>query len=245
MGAYARALAGCKGNLVQSACALVPAFDAGETVGAVLDDLRRTLGLPVIVVDDGSTDPTAAVAGAHGAEVVRHPRNLGKGAALATGLREAARRGFQVAVTVDADGQHPAASARRVLEADADPRALVLGIRDLVRDGAPRSNRFGNGVSNFFLSVFAGRSLRDTQCGLRRYPVAETLALGSRAHGYAFEAEVILRALAAGLPVLQIPVEVVYPRAEDARSHFRSVRDPARIVATVVRTVLDLRLRGK
>ena len=230
---------------MQSACALVPAFDAGETVGAVVDDLRRTLDLPVLVVDDGSRDATAEVAAARGAEVMRHPANLGKGAALATGLLEAGRRGFRVAVTVDADGQHPGASARRVLEATPDPRVLVLGVRDLLRDGAPRSNRFGNGVSNFFLSAFAGRPLRDTQCGLRRYPVAETLALASRARGYAFEAEVILRALAAGLPLLEVPVEVVYPRTEDARSHFRTVRDPARIVATVVRTVLDLRLRGR
>jgi len=230
---------------MESACALVPAFDAGDTVGAVVDDLRGALGLPVLVVDDGSSDATAEVAGARGAEVVRHPGNLGKGAALATGLLEAGRRGFRLAVTVDADGQHPGVSARRVLEATADPRALVLGVRDLLRDGAPRSNRFGNGVSNFFLSAFAGRPLRDTQCGLRRYPVAETLALASRARGYAFEAEVILRALAAGLPLLEVPVEVVYPRAEDARSHFRKVRDPARIVSTVVRTVLELRLRGK
>jgi glycosyltransferase involved in cell wall biosynthesis len=230
---------------VESACALVPAFDAGETVGAVIDDLRRTLDLPVIVVDDGSSDATAETARGRGAEVLRHARNLGKGAALSTGLREAARRGFGVAVSVDADGQHPATSARRVLEGDVDPRALVLGVRDLVRDGAPRSNRIGNGVSNFFLSVFAGRALHDTQCGLRRYPVAETLALGGRAHGYAFEAEVVLRALAARLPVVEVPVEVVYPRAEDARSHFRVVRDPARIVVTVVRTVLDLHLRGR
>jgi glycosyltransferase involved in cell wall biosynthesis len=228
---------------VQSACALVPAFDAGETVGAVVDDLHRTLDLPVIVVDDGSSDATAAAARASGAEVVRHARNLGKGAALSTGLREAARRGFLTAVSVDADGQHPATSARRVLEANADPRALVLGIRDLVRDGAPRSNRFGNEVSNFFLSAFAGHPLHDTQCGLRRYPVSETLALASRARGFAFEAEVVLRAFAAGLRVVEVPVQVVYPRAEDVRSHFRVVRDPARIVVTVVRTVLELRLR--
>jgi len=177
--------------------------------------------------------------------VIAHATNRGKGAALATGLAYARGAGFDVVLAVDADGQHPAASARVVLEASDDPRALVLGVRDLVRDGAPRSNRFGNAVSNFFLSAFAGRRLRDTQCGLRRYPVAETLALASHARGYAFEAEVVLRALAAGLPLLEVPVEVVYPRAEDLRSHFHNVRDPARIVATVVRTVLDLRLRGK
>jgi len=228
-----------------SACAIVPAFDAAATVGRVVDDVGAALGTPVIVVDDGSGDATAQAARERGARVVRHERNRGKGAALVTGLREAARLGASVAVTVDADGQHPGASARTVLQGSDDPRALVLGVRDLVRDGAPRSNRFGNGVSNFFLSAFAGRRLRDTQCGLRRYPVRETLGLGASASGYAFEAEVVLRALAAGLPVVERPVEVVYPPASERRSHFRNVRDPARIVTTVVRTVVELRLRGR
>jgi glycosyltransferase involved in cell wall biosynthesis len=231
--------------VLKSACALVPALDACETVGAVVDDLHATLAVPVLVVDDGSVDGTGEVARACGAKVVRHGRNRGKGAALRTGLLEAARRGFHVVVSVDADGQHPGESARAVLEASDDPRTLVLGVRDLARDGAPRSNRFGNGVSNFFLSLFAGRVLLDTQCGLRRYPVAETLGLATRAQGYAFEAEVVLRALAAGIPILEVPIVVAYPPAAETRTHFRSVRDPARIVGTVVRTVLDLRLRGK
>jgi glycosyltransferase involved in cell wall biosynthesis len=228
---------------VPSACAIVPAFDAAATVGVVVRDLRALLDVPVIVVDDGSADSTADVARSEGALVLRHDVNRGKGAAIRTGLGEAERQGLRLAVTVDADGQHPAESVRSVLFGSDDPRALVLGVRDLFRDGAPRSNRFGNRVSNFFLSRFAQRALRDTQCGLRRYPVDETLALGSRADGFAFEGEVVLRALARGLPLVEVPVTVVYPREQDRRTHFHLVLDPTRIVATVVRTVLELRLR--
>ncbi len=231
--------------MLDRVCAVVPGYQAGETVGAVVDDLRGVLGIPVLVVDDGSTDRTGDVAAARGAEVVRHDRNRGKGAALRTGLRRAAALGHRIAVTVDADGQHPATSALAVLRGSDDARALVLGVRDLVRDGAPRANRFGNDVSNFFLSAFAGRRLRDTQCGLRRYPVLETLDLGATARGYAFEAEVILRALAGGLSVVEVSVPAVYPPRGQGRSHFRNVRDPTRIVATVVRTVVTLRLRGR
>jgi glycosyltransferase involved in cell wall biosynthesis len=230
---------------LDAACAIVPAFDAAGTVGAVVDALRVELGVQVLVVDDGSTDATAEVARARGADVVLHGRNRGKGAALRTGLLEAARRGYEVAVSVDADGQHPADAARAVLRGSDDPRALVLGVRDLLRDGAPRGNRFGNGVSNFFLSAFAGRTLRDTQCGLRRYPVAEALALGARSSGYAFEAEIVLRALAAGLPLVEVPVRVLYPPAGEGSTHFRNVRDPTRIVFSVVRTVVALRLGGR
>jgi glycosyltransferase involved in cell wall biosynthesis len=218
----------------------VPALDAAETVGGVIDDLRASMGVPIIVVDDGSTDGTAELARAHGAELVRHERNRGKGAALRSGLADAARRGFEMAVSVDADGQHPGASARRVLEASDDPRALVLGVRDLRRDGAPPWNRFGNGVSNGFLSLFTGRHLRDTQCGLRRYPVAETLGLGTQAQGFAFEAEVVIRAFAARMPIVEVPVGVVYAAEGTRRTHFRSVHDPVRIVATVARTVVEL-----
>ncbi len=226
------------------ACAIVPALDAAATVGTVVDDLRDSLGLPVIVVDDGSADATGDVARSRGAIVVRHERNRGKGAAIQAGLREAAARGIRVAVTVDADGQHPGSSAKTVLDGSDDPRALVLGVRDLLRDGAPASNRFGNGVSNYFLSLFAGRSLRDTQCGLRRYPVGETLALAARAGGFAFEGEIVLRALAARLPVVEVPISVVYDPSARQGSHFRRVLDPTRIVATVVWTVFELRLGG-
>ena len=222
-------------------CAVVPAYQAAETLGAVVADLRGALDLPIVVVDDGSTDGTADVARSLGVELVRHRRNRGKGAALASGLAEAARRGFDAAVTVDADGQHPGRSARAVLDGSDDGHALVLGVRDLASDGAPESNRFGNAVSNFFLSLFARQPLRDTQCGLRRYPIRETLALGARAQGYAFEAEVILRALAAGIPLVEVPVAVVYAAETLQRTHFHNVRDPARIVATVARTVLELR----
>jgi glycosyltransferase involved in cell wall biosynthesis len=226
-------------------CAVVPAFDAAATVGRVVDDLSATLGLPVVVVDDGSRDATADEARRRGAEVVRHEHNRGKGAAILTGLARAAQLGCEQIVTVDADGQHPASSALAVLRGCDDPRALVLGVRDLVRDGAPGANRFGNGVSNFFVSLFAGRMLKDTQCGLRRYPVRATLDLDVRARGYAFEAEVILRALGAQLPVVEVPVPVVYPGPIESPSHFHRVRDPARIVVSVVRTVIDLRLRGR
>ena len=225
-------------------CAIVPAFDAAATVGGVVRDLARVVDLPVIVVDDGSRDGTAEAAGIEGATVLRHDRNLGKGAAIRTGLREAARLGWTTAITVDADGQHPAASAREVAFASDDSAALILGVRDLGRDGAPPSHQFGNGVSNYFLSRFAGRPLRDTQCGLRRYPIAETLALGSRAAGYAFEGEVVLRALAQGIRLVEVPIAVLYPPDNHSRSHFRRVVDPARIVLTVVRTAVEVRLRG-
>ena len=222
------------------ACALVPAFDAEATVGDVVSDLVRAWPERdgVLVVDDGSNDHTARVARRAGAWVVSHPGNRGKGAALRTGFREAFERGFDVAVTVDADGQHPPAEAVRLLTIDADPRAMVLGVRDLVAAGAPRKNQISNGISNFFLSLFARRGFADTQCGLRRYPLASTLGLDGRDDGYAFEAEIILRAVAGRVPIVETPIQVLYPPEGERITHFDGVRDPARIVSRVVKTLI-------
>jgi glycosyltransferase involved in cell wall biosynthesis len=221
------------------ACAIIPAYEAERMVGDVVRDVLRVWPErdAVFVIDDGSRDGTAAAARAAGARVLVHPRNRGKGAALRTAMAAAASAGFDVAVTIDADGQHPAREARALIDADADPKALLLGIRDLDRDGAPKANRISNRISNFFLSFFSRRALADTQCGLRRYPLPLTLALGGRDDGYAFEAEVILRAIAAGVRLVEVPVRVVYPPEGERVTHFDSVRDPARIVLRVVKTL--------
>ncbi|HVU01640.1 MAG TPA: glycosyltransferase family 2 protein [Polyangiaceae bacterium] len=222
--------------------AVVPAFDAEASVSEVVRGLVQVFppdGAPrVLVVDDGSTDGTSRAAEEAGALVVRHPQNRGKGAALRTGFERAARMSARMAVTVDADGQHRAEDARRLAEHDAPPEALVLGVRDLVRDGAPKPNRFSNGISNFFLSRFSGLPLADTQCGLRRYPLPRALALGGSANGYAYEAEMVLLAARAKIPIVEVPVRAFYPPEHLRVTHFDSVKDPARIVFHVVRTVL-------
>jgi glycosyltransferase involved in cell wall biosynthesis len=232
-------------SLAGHACVVVPAYEAGTSVARVVREIREALPElgegAILVVDDGSTDGTAEAARAAGVRVARHDRNRGKGAALRTGMTEADKLGFDVALAVDADGQHPGASSRDVLFGSDDPAALVLGVRDLAGAGAPRANRMSNAISNFFLSRFAGQRLRDTQCGLRRYPIRATLALSTRATGYAFEAEVLLRAIAAGIPIVERDVRVVYPPEHERVTHFDSVRDPVRIILAVLATVREVR----
>lgn len=224
------------------ACAIIPAFDAERTIADVVRGVAAVWPEreAVFVVDDGSRDGTAAAARAAGARVLVHPVNRGKGAALRTGMEAAFDAGFDAAVTIDADGQHLADEALRLLDA-ADESALVLGIRDLAAAGAPRTNQISNRISNFFLSFFSGRRLADTQCGLRRYPLPRTLELEGHGDGYAFEAEIILRALAAHVPLVEVPVKVFYPPERERVTHFDSVRDPARIVGRVVEVLVATR----
>lgn len=220
-------------------CFIVPAYDAEATVANVVAGLVCLGDGPVFVVDDGCGDDTARLAQAAGATVLAHGRNRGKGAAIRSGLGEAQRQGYEVAVTVDADEQHPPESAACIMRHPSPRDTLVLAVRDLRAEGAPSLNQFSNGISNFFLSRFSGQPLGDTQCGLRRYPVNKTLALGARDDGYAFEADVVLRAARLGWAIEQVPVRVRYP--EDRRTHFHNVRDPARIIRAVLRTMFELR----
>jgi hypothetical protein len=156
-------------------------------------------------------------------------------------LAHAQRLGASIAVSVDADGQHPASEALKLALHPAPSSALVLGVRDLLVAGAPTANRFSNAFSNLFLSMVLLRKLRDTQCGLRRYPVHESLALGTRSSGFGIEAEIVMRAARAGLRIEQVPVDVLYPPEDERRSHFKSVRDPTRIVFRVLHTLATAR----
>jgi glycosyltransferase involved in cell wall biosynthesis len=224
---------------------VVPAFEAARSVGDVVSGLKAAwpVDAPIIVVDDGSRDDTSAQAERAGAVVLRHARNLGKGAALLTGFRRALELGVDAVVSVDADGQHPPAEAARLATWDAPREALVLGIRDLAVAGAPKANQTSNAISNFFLSTFARRRLADTQCGLRRYPLPQTLDLDVGGRGYSFEAEALLRAARAGWRIDEVPIRVVYPPEDQRVTHFKAVRDPARIVVRVLATLATTRSR--
>jgi len=217
---------------------VVPAYDAAATVADVVSGLRRETKdeVPVFVVNDGSHDATHREAAAAGATVLDHAENRGKGAAIRTGLCAARDAGCDVAVTVDADGQHPAAEARSLLEFAAPAEALVLGVRDMARAGAPRASRVGNSASNFFVSLFTARRFRDTQCGLRRYPVDAALSVRTRDQRFGFEAEIIFAASRAKIPIFEVPVEVIYRTTRT--THYRAVWDTIRIIYRIVVTIL-------
>jgi glycosyltransferase involved in cell wall biosynthesis len=227
---------------------LVPVFDAGPLLARVLAELRdekervHISHALVLVVDDGCTDDTFADPSIVQEDtiLIRHEKNLGKGAALLSGLRAAQERGIRSLVTLDADGQHPAHEAIRLFLQASPESALLLGVRDLKGAGAPRANQMSNRFSNMVLSLFGGHRLRDTQCGLRRYPVDQTLALGAHHPRYAFESDVVLRAARRGLAIEQLPTDVRYSEEASRVSHFDSVRDPAKIVLQVVLTTLTV-----
>jgi predicted LPLAT superfamily acyltransferase len=220
------------------ACVIVPVYNHARTVGDVVRGAREYVST-VIVCDDGSTDGSASEAREAGAAVVQHRTNRGKGAALRSLFAEAQQRGFRYAIAMDADGQHLPADLPKVAEAAlADPGALILGTRDLVTAGAPPSSEFGRKFSNFWIWFESGLHVEDSQSGFRGYPVPEIPELRPRGSRYEFEADVLLRAGWAGMPVHAVPITVIYPA--DRVTHFRLFVDNARIVALNTFTCLRL-----
>jgi glycosyltransferase involved in cell wall biosynthesis len=226
---------------VADVAALIPALDCEATIGAVV---RGTLAhVPrVLVVDDGSGDRTADAAKAAGAEVLRWPANRGKGAALRAGLRALHERGATHALSLDGDGQHLPDDIPALLRASAEaPRALVLGARQHEPGSLAPIRAFGNRFANRWVKIACGAELEDTQSGFRVYPIEETLALGCRAKRFAFETEVVIRAVRAGLPIRSVPVRVWNPPPGERVSHFRGFSDSVRIVFTVIGLLLRVR----
>ena len=231
-------------------CAIViPAYNHGTQVRGVVEKCLH-FRLPVIVVDDGSTDSTPHVlASFSDVTVIRHKKNEGKGASLLTGFT-AALRLADWAITIDADGQHDPQDILSLIRAvPAAQRPLVIGKRAGMRHGnVPWTSRWGRRFANFWVWISCGRWFSDSQSGFRVYPLPETLHLGTKAKRYQFEVEVLVRAVWRGIPIIEAPVHAIYEPPEERVSHFRpwldfwrNTRTFSRLVA--MRILIPSRLR--
>ena len=213
-------------------CAVIPTYNNGRTVADVVRGVLRN-GLPVIVVDDGSTDETAQALEGLDIHLVRHPKNRGKGIALKTGFEEARHLGYKFALTIDADGQHNPDDIPALVAA-AGEKTLVIGSRNIAADGMSSGSTFANKFSNFWFTVQTGRKLPDTQTGFRVYPLENLPSLKLLTARYEAELTLLVFSAWKGLRLVPVPVRVYYP--EDRVTHFRPFADFFRI--SVLNTAL-------
>ncbi len=233
--------------------ALIPAHDEAPRIAAVVRGAAAHV--PVLVVDDGSADDTAAVAREAGAEVLEQRTNAGKGAALRAGFRRALEAGFDGVVTLDGDGQHDPAEIPAFLAAfepgiaqgGAGPAGgtaarpdLVVGMRDFSR--MPPARRLANTIGGRTFSWAVGTHVPDNQSGYRL--VGRRLmdaSLASAERGFEFEVEMLAACIARGWPIAWVPIRTIYTGAP---SHIRPaahVRHFFRAVAAARRTVREAR----
>ena len=212
-------------------CVLIPVFNGGQAIAGLVGEIR-SLGLPVIVVDDGSNDRTAALAAARGALVISHLRNLGKGCALRTGFEHVLQRRFDGVVTMDGDGQHNPKEIRALIHAGETQHAgLVLGNR--LTNGAvmPFARRQTNLAMSAVISLLARQRIPDSQCGFRfiRREVLQDVSL--RARRYEIETELLLAAADRKWKIISVPVMSTY---RDQRSHIKPLRETFRFLAILL-----------
>ena len=193
--------------------AIIPALNEAQRVGAVIADLRRAVpGLDVLVVNDGSSDDTEAVARRAGARVVSHPYRLGYGAALQTGYLYALRGGYERALQIDGDGQHDASRASALLDVVREDRAdVALASRFLAGRplAMPLARRIGSATLRRLGRLLAGIRCTDPTSGFRAFDRRALVLLASDdfPHDYP-DMDVLIRLRFAGIRIAEIPATV-------------------------------------
>jgi glycosyltransferase involved in cell wall biosynthesis len=219
-----------------SVCAVIPAFNAEKTVGPVVKGALAFLPT-VIVADDGSTDATAEVAKEAGALVVRLPENRGKGHCLRLLFSEARKRGFEVVIALDSDGQHDPADIPRFLDAHRnEPGAVIVGSRMGDEGAIPVHRRNSMLVARFYVCLAANRYIDDTQCGYRLYPLSVVESIALLKERYVTETELLLKVGDSGIPIRSLPIPAVY--LPEQKTYFRSVPDVAAISVYVISYIM-------
>lgn len=209
---------------------VIPAYEPDERLIGLLESLERSGSTRIVVTDDGSGPlytPVFIRAGELGCVVVRHEHNLGKGAAIKTGIGKALREfgpGIGI-ITADADGQHLPQDIIRISDALTSYKDhLILGVRDFSGENVPFRCAFGNRITSTLFKFGTGIACSDTQTGLRGIPPRLVpLALSTEGDRYEYEMNFLVEAVKTA-PLVMIPIETVYENG-NAGSHFRPVRD--------------------
>lgn len=213
--------------------AVVPAYNESGRIAAVVEGLKR-LPLPVLVVDDGSRDGTAAEAAAAGAQVFSQP-NGGKGNAILSGCRWAVAHGYQAVLLLDGDGQHDPAEAVGLVRAWRRGAGLVIGSRTIGKHRQPLHRKCLNRLSSLLVTLAAGQRVFDSQSGYRLCDPRLLLHLPFSGCRYDLETEMCVLAARGGRRVVETPITVIY---NDKKSGVHPVYDTLRFFRAVYRSWL-------
>lgn len=229
-------------------CVVIPVYQHARFLAPLLDRIAQ-LDLPCVLVNDGGNAEESAIlqqlATRSGVFLQEQFPNQGKGAAVFAGFRYAREQGFSHAVQIDADGQHKVEDIPRLLAASrAEPGAMVTGVPEYDAS-VPKHRLYARYITHFWVWVETlSFTIRDSMCGFRVYPLADTLAvvehtrIGRRMD---FDTEIMVRLYWRGVPVISIPTPVTYP--EDGISNFRPLHDNLLISWMHTRLVCGMLLR--
>ena len=206
-------------------CILIPSYNEAKTIGAITKGLKER-GLTVYVVDDGSTDDTADIAGREGAVVVSHDKNRGKGSSLIEGFNHILKRDYDAVLIMDGDGQHKMDDIdnffRKMDETGAD---IIIGNRMSNAASMPRARFITNRIMSNIISKMCGQEIADTQCGFKLIKRSVLENINFEFSNFEIESEIILKAARKGYRIESVPVQTVY---QDETSKIRPISDAIR-----------------
>lgn len=208
--------------------AFIPAYNEALRIPPVIRGAQPHVST-VVVIDDGSTDDTAAVAAAAGAQVIRHPGNQGKGAAIITALKHFGQTAVGQAIFLDADGQHdPAEIPQFIAAANQTGAGIVVGNRMQHTASMPWLRRTANQLTSWKTGKLARQEIPDSQCGYRllQRVVLADLKLATR--HFETETEILIQAGRAGHRIASVPVKTIY--FAERSSRIRPGRDTIRFI---------------
>jgi glycosyltransferase involved in cell wall biosynthesis len=219
-------------------CILIPAYNAQETLGSVLKKIEP-LKMDTIVVNDGSSDETKRVASENGAQLLEHPLNLGKGAALRTGFQYILQKGYQVVITLDADGQHDPSEIPFLLKIfqSVNPdiliasRATEFGKMTFLR-------RFWNRLGVKAVARLCHSDITDSQSGFRLIRTEVLKAVDLSTSRFETELELLIKACKKGFGVLSVPIKTQKVDGTGS-SHFRPVIDTWLVCKIFLRNLFE------
>jgi len=206
-------------------CVIIPTHNECSTIAGLVAQIRA-LKLDVVVIDDGSTDNTAACARKEGAFVLHNSRNQGKGKALAQGFEYILKRDFDAALTMDGDGQHlPEDIPQFLRKAESDTAGLIIGNRMIDRKNMPFIRVLTNKFMSWVISRKVRQTIADSQCGFRliKRRLLETMTLTT--NKFEIESEMIFEACRKGFSVISVPIQSVYRKE---KSHINPFIDTVR-----------------
>lgn len=189
---------------------LIPAYNESAEIGKLTKTLK-SMGLSPTVVDDGSNDETAEEAKAGGATVIRHKKNLGKGAAIKTGINHILGEDYDAVLIMDGDAQHSADDVQKFIDlANKHQNAIIIGNRMGDTRNMPLNRKLANMFMSFIVSLICGQKIPDSQCGFRLIRKELLKYIKVESDRFEVESEILIKASRSGVKILSVPIKTLY-----------------------------------
>lgn len=217
-------------------CIIIPAFNSQKTLPVLLDIIQKlSHSLKIIVVNDGSNDNTSEILTPYNKiDVLTHEKNIGKGAALKSGISRAKELGFLYAITLDADLQHSPEKISDFIKAHKETdKTMIFGVRQFSNKKMPFHRILSNTITSLIVSIRVGKRIHDSQCGYRLIDISKIRMDNFKEAGFQFESEFLLKIVHAGATFEEIPIPTIY---NESRSSIKNLKDTFKFIILVLRS---------